>query len=40
MVFVQCAVEREIQVFAFDGKALRAAAPITVSGAPSGIRSQ
>jgi DNA-binding beta-propeller fold protein YncE len=39
MVFVQCAVEREIQVFTFDGKALQPAAPIKVSGGPSGIRS-
>jgi len=38
MVFVQCAVEREIQVFTFDGKALKAAAPIKVNGGPSGIR--
>ena len=39
MVFVQCAVEREIQVFTFDGQALKAAAPIKVNGGPSGIRS-
>jgi DNA-binding beta-propeller fold protein YncE len=38
MVFVQCAVEREIQVFTFDGKTLTAAAPIKVNGGPSGIR--
>ena len=38
MVFVQCAVEREIQVFTFDGKALKAAPPIKVNGGPSGIR--
>jgi DNA-binding beta-propeller fold protein YncE len=38
-VLVQCAVEREIQVFSFDGKTLKAGAPIKVNGGPSGIRS-
>jgi DNA-binding beta-propeller fold protein YncE len=39
MVFVQCAVEREIQVFTFDGRTLKPDAPIKVNGGPSGIRS-
>jgi DNA-binding beta-propeller fold protein YncE len=37
-VLVQCAVERAIQVFRFDGSALTPAPAIKVSGGPSGIR--
>jgi len=35
---VQCMVERELQVFHFDGRALTAAPPVAVSGGPAGIR--
>ena len=37
-LLVQCIVEREIQVFGFDGKRLTASAPVKVSGGPAGIR--
>lgn len=37
-VLVQCAVEREIQVYTFDGRTLKAGTPIKVNGGPSGIR--
>jgi DNA-binding beta-propeller fold protein YncE len=35
---VQCAVERELQVFTFDGRQLTRSGSIAVSGGPSGIR--
>jgi len=31
-------VERQLQVFGFDGKALRAGTPITLAVSPAGIR--
>ena len=34
---VGCMVENELQVFGFDGKELKAGAPIKVSGGPAGI---
>jgi DNA-binding beta-propeller fold protein YncE len=37
-VLVQCAVEREIQVFSFDGRALTPGTALAVGGGPSGIR--
>ena len=37
-VFVQCMVEREIQTFSFDGRALTPRLPIKVNGGPAGIR--
>jgi DNA-binding beta-propeller fold protein YncE len=37
-VLAQCAVEREIRTFSFDGRRLVAGAPIRVNGGPSGIR--
>ena len=37
-VLAQCAVEKEIRVFSFDGRRLVAGAPIKVNGGPSGIR--
>jgi len=37
-VLVQCIVEREIQVFGFDGRRLTPSAPLKVNGGPSGIR--
>ena len=37
-VVVQCAVERELQVFRFDGKALKRSGSVSVSGGPAGIR--
>lgn len=36
-VLAQCAVEREIRTFDFDGRRLSAGAPIKVNGGPSGI---
>jgi DNA-binding beta-propeller fold protein YncE len=36
-LLVQCMVENELQVFNFDGKALKPGAPIKVSGGPAGI---
>jgi DNA-binding beta-propeller fold protein YncE len=36
-LLVQCMVENELQVFNFDGKELKSAAPIKVSGGPAGI---
>jgi hypothetical protein len=36
-VLAQCAVEREIRTFGFDGRRLSPGAPIKVSGGPSGI---
>ena len=35
---VQCMVERQLQVFAFDGKTLTAGTPITLAVSPAGIR--
>lgn len=35
---VQCMVEKELQVFSFDGKELKRTGAITVSGGPAGIR--
>ena len=37
-VLAQCAVEREIRTFGFDGRRLTAGPSIKVSGGPSGIR--
>ena len=37
-VAVQCMNEQEIQLFDFDGKALRPQAAIKVNGGPAGIR--
>lgn len=37
-VLVQCMVEKEIQVFAFDGRALTPRPAIHMSGGPAGIR--
>ena len=37
-VFVQCAVERAVQVFTFDGAALKPAPALKVNGGPSGLR--
>jgi len=37
-VLAQCAVEREIRTFGFDGRRLTAGPSIRVSGGPSGIR--
>jgi DNA-binding beta-propeller fold protein YncE len=39
-VVAQCPVERELQLFAFDGRALTPAGAIGVSGGPVGIRTQ
>jgi DNA-binding beta-propeller fold protein YncE len=36
-VLAQCAVEREIRTFGFDGRRLSAGVPIKVNGGPSGI---
>jgi DNA-binding beta-propeller fold protein YncE len=38
-VLAQCAVEREVQVFTFDGRTLTPATALKVGGGPSGIRS-
>jgi DNA-binding beta-propeller fold protein YncE len=37
-VFVQCMVEKEIQMFDFDGRALKPAGALKVAGGPAGIR--
>jgi DNA-binding beta-propeller fold protein YncE len=37
-LLVQCAVERALQVFAFDGRALTPQGTVPVGGAPTGIR--
>jgi DNA-binding beta-propeller fold protein YncE len=37
-VLAQCMVEREIQMFGFNGKALKPAGSIKVNGGPAGIR--
>ena len=37
-VFVQCMVEKEIQMFDFDGRSLKPAGSLKVSGGPAGIR--
>ena len=39
-VLVQCMVERELQMFQFDGRALKPAGAITINGGPAGIRTQ
>ncbi len=39
-VLVQCMVQREIQVFRFDGRQLTAAGAIKVSGGPAGMRAR
>jgi len=38
MVLAQCMVEKEIQLFAFDGKSLRADGAIKMNGGPAGLR--
>jgi len=38
MVLAQCMVEKEIQLFAFDGKSLRAVGAIKMNGGPAGLR--
>lgn len=38
VVVVQCGVERELQVFAFDGRRLTRTSQIPVNGSPTGIR--
>jgi hypothetical protein len=38
MVLAQCMVEKEIQLFSFDGKALKAAGAIKMTGGPAGLR--
>jgi len=38
MVLAQCMVEKEIQLFAFDGKVLKAAGAVKVTGGPAGLR--
>ena len=38
MVLVQCMVEREIQMFAFDGKILKPSGSIKMNGGPAGFR--
>jgi DNA-binding beta-propeller fold protein YncE len=40
MVIAQCPVERELQLFRFDGRALTPAGSIKASGGPVGIRAQ
>jgi hypothetical protein len=37
-VFAQCVVEKEIQMFSFDGKDLKPADAIKINGGPVGIR--
>ena len=37
-LLIQCMVEKEIQVFSFDGKELKMTGAIKVNGGPSGIR--
>jgi len=37
-VLAQCIVEKEIQMFGFDGKSLKAAGSIKVNGGPGGLR--
>ena len=37
-VFAQCVVEKQIQMFSFDGKDLKPADAIKISGGPGGIR--
>lgn len=37
-LFVQCMVEKEIQMFDFNGQTLRAAGTLKVNGGPAGIR--
>jgi DNA-binding beta-propeller fold protein YncE len=37
-IAIQCAADREIQVFSFDGRALRRTGELKVNGAPTGIR--
>lgn len=39
-VLVQCLVERELQMFQFDGRALTPAGAIKINGGPAGIRTQ
>lgn len=39
-LLVQCMVERELQVFRFDGRTLTAAGAVKVNGSPAGIRVQ
>jgi DNA-binding beta-propeller fold protein YncE len=38
MVLAQCMVEKEIQLFAFDGKSLRPSGSVKVNGGPAGLR--
>ena len=38
MVMAQCMVEKEIQLFAFDGKTLKASGSIRTNGGPAGLR--
>jgi DNA-binding beta-propeller fold protein YncE len=37
-VLAQCVIEKEIQMFSFDGKALKPARAIKINGGPAGIR--
>jgi hypothetical protein len=38
MVLAQCMVEKEIQLFSFDGEGLKAAGAVKVNGGPAGLR--
>jgi DNA-binding beta-propeller fold protein YncE len=38
VVMAQCMVEREIQLFAFDGKTLKRSGQIKINGGPAGLR--
>ena len=37
-LLVQCMVEKELQVFGFDGKELKMTGAVKVNGGPAGIR--
>jgi hypothetical protein len=38
MVLAQCMVEKEIELFAFDGKTLKTAGAIKMTVSPAGLR--
>ena len=40
MVMAQCMVEKEIQLFAFDGKSLKRSGEIKINGGPAGLRTR
>jgi hypothetical protein len=38
MVMAQCMVEKEIQLYAFDGKSLKRSGEIKINSGPAGLR--